>query len=133
MPLQARSTLLGSPVTVLDQLSGPSEETTLPDAGSHWVVSGISWHPWPHPMWHTTNWMKWKVENTMDDDIPWWQLVALMMNSGSEQTKGLAKCLLVAWQWRLTVNVVDFCPPNPSMLDISQLLDEGADLKDSAA
>ena len=55
------------------------------------------------------------------------------MNGGAEQTKGLAKYLLVVWQWRFMVNVVDFCPPTPSMLDISQLLDGGADLKDNAA
>ena len=47
--------------------------------------------------------------------------------------KGLAKCLLVAWQWRFMVNAVDFCLPTPSMLDISQLLDEGAYLNNSVA
>ena len=68
----------------------------------------------------------------MDEDTPWWQLVAPMMDGGVEQTKGLAKHL-AAWQWRFVVNAVDFCPPNPSMLDIGQLLDEGTDIKDSMA
>ena len=54
------------------------------------------------------------------------------MDGGVEQTKGLAKHL-AAWQWRYAVNMVDFCPPAPSMLNIGQLLDEGTDLKDGMA
>ena len=84
-------------------------------------------------MWYPTKWLEWHIEHLKDEDIPWWQLVAPMMNGGVEWTKELAKCLLAAWQWTFMVGMANFCPASLMMLNIGQFLDEATDVKDHTA
>ena len=84
-------------------------------------------------MWNPTEWMEQCVKHLKDEDVPWWQLVAPMMNGGAEWTKELAKHLLMVWQWTFAVGLANYCPPSPMMLNIGQFLDEAADLKDHEA
>ena len=81
---------------VLDQLQGMEGVAILPGSGICQVVQDSSWHPCPNLMWHPSDWMKWWVKNLTDEEIPWWQLVTLMMGGGVEQAKGLAKHHLLA-------------------------------------
>ena len=56
-----------------------------------------------------------------------------LTDGGAEYTLQLVKWLLAAWKWRFAAGAIEFCPPAPSLMSISQFRDEGIDLHDQAA
>ena len=50
------------------------------------------------PTWRTTRWLQLVVQGISDDEVPWYELVTLLMMGAEGVALSLTKCLLAVWQ-----------------------------------
>ena len=75
-----------------------------------------------NPTWRTTCWLHLVVQGILDDEVPWYELVTLLMVGAEGTALSLAKCLLAIWQWSIKVQGWDICPPALMALNIGQFM-----------
>ena len=74
------------------------------------------------PTWQTTHWLQLAVQGILDDKMPWYEYVTLLMLGAKGTALSLAKCLLAVWQLSIRVQGWDICPPTPTVLNIGQFM-----------
>ena len=74
------------------------------------------------PTWQTTHWLQLVVQGISDDEVPWYEYVALLMMGAEGMALLLAKHLLAIWWWSVRVQRQDTCPPTPTVLNIGQFM-----------
>ena len=74
------------------------------------------------PTWRATRWLQLMVQGILDDEVPWYDLVTLLMVGTEGVALSLAKHLLAIWQWSIRVQGWDVCPPAPTVLNIGQFM-----------
>ena len=72
--------------------------------------------------WWTTRWLQLTVQGISDDEVPWYECIALLTLGAKGTALSLAKHLLVVWWWSLRVQGQDICPPAPTVLNIGQFM-----------
>ena len=72
--------------------------------------------------WGAKRWLEVASQGIRDEEVPWHDLLALLMSGAEGTTKALAKCLVAAWRWNIKVQGEGVCPPTPTVLNISQFL-----------
>ena len=72
------------------------------------------------PTWQTTRWLQLVVQGILDEEVPWYEYVALLMTGAEGMALSLAKHLLTIWWWSAKVQGWDVCPPAPNALNIGQ-------------
>ena len=65
------------------------------------------------------------VQGIAEEEVPWYELVLLLMSGAEGTTLSLAKHLLAAWRWSIKARGEDVCPPTPTVLNIRQFMIEG--------
>ena len=114
----------GAQAMALDYANDSDGESPFPETSRCRVMRGSPKKVQPDPMWEVTKWLEVCIETLREEDVPWWLLVALLMDVGTPGTRELAKHFLATWQWTVEVATANFCPPTPTMLNIGQFLDE---------
>ena len=74
------------------------------------------------PTWQTTRWLQLTVQGISDDEVPWYEFVALLMMGAEGSALSLAKCLLAIWCWSIKVQGWDICLPTLTALNIGQFM-----------
>ena len=74
------------------------------------------------PTWQTTHWLQLAVQGISDNEVPWYEYVALLMMGAKGTALSLAKCLLAILWWSVRVQGRDICPPTPTVLNIGQFM-----------
>ena len=74
------------------------------------------------PTWRTTCWLQLAVQGILDEEVPWYEYVALLMMGAEGMALSLAKCLLAVWRWSAKVQGQDLCLPAPTVLHIGQFM-----------
>ena len=74
------------------------------------------------PTWRTTHWLQLAVQGILDDEVPWYDLVTLLMVGTEGVALSLAKRLLTVWQWSIRVQGQDACLPPLTVLNIGQFM-----------
>ena len=74
------------------------------------------------PTWRTTRWLQLVVQGILDEEVSWYEYVALLMTGAKGMALSLAKCLLAIWQWSARVQGQDVCPPALTVLNIGQFM-----------
>ena len=74
------------------------------------------------PTWRTIRWLQLVVQGILDDEVPWYELITLLMAGAEGVTLSLAKYLLTIWWWSIKVQGWDICPPTPMTLNIGQFM-----------
>ena len=74
------------------------------------------------PTWQNTRWLQLVVQAILDDEVPWYEFIALLMMGAEGTALSLAKCLLAIWWWSNRVQGWDICPPAPTALNIGQFM-----------
>ena len=75
-----------------------------------------------NPTWRATCWLQLAVQGISDDEVPWYDLVTLLMVGAEGAALSLDKHLLTIWQWSIKVQGQDICPPTPMVLNIGQFM-----------
>ena len=73
-----------------------------------------------NPHWRTTRWLQVVVQGIIKEEVPWYELVILLMSGVEGVALSLAKCLLTVWRWNIRAHREDACPPTRTILNISQ-------------
>ena len=76
------------------------------------------------PHWRTTLWLQVTVQGITEEEVPWYELVILLMLWAKSAALSLAKHLLTAWRWSIKVRGEDVCPSTPTVLNIGQFMTE---------
>ena len=74
------------------------------------------------PTWQTTRWLQLAVQGISDDEVPWYEYVALLTMGTEGAALLLAKHLLAVWRSSIRVQGQDICPPTPTVLNIGQFM-----------
>ena len=74
------------------------------------------------PTWRATHWLQLVVQGISDDEVPWYDLITLLMVGTKGVALSLAKCLLAVWWWSIRVQGWDICPPTLMVLNIGQFM-----------
>ena len=74
------------------------------------------------PTWQTTRWLQLVVQGISDDEVSWYEYVALLMMGTEGTALSLVKCLLAIWWCSARVQGWDVCPPTPTVLNIGQFM-----------
>ena len=74
------------------------------------------------PTWWTTHWLQLAVQGILDNEVPWYEFITLLMMGAEGVALSLAKHLLTIWQWSARVQGWDICPPTPTVLNIGQFM-----------
>ena len=74
------------------------------------------------PTWRTTRWLQLAVQGISDDEVPWYEYVALLKMGAKGTALSLAKHRLTIWRWSVRVQGWDICPPAPTVLNIGQFM-----------
>ena len=74
------------------------------------------------PTWQTTHWLQLVVQGISDDEVPWYEYVALLMTGAEGMALLLAKRLLAIWRWSVRVQGWDICLPILTVLNIGQFM-----------
>ena len=70
-----------------------------------------------------TRWLQLAVQGISDDEVPWYECIALLTSGAEGAALSLAKRLLAIWQWSLRVQGQDVSPPPaPTVLNIRQFM-----------
>ena len=64
------------------------------------------------------------VQGITEEEVPWYELVIVLMSGAEGVALSLAKHLLVAWRWSIKVQGEDVCPPAPTVFNIGQFMTE---------
>ena len=75
-----------------------------------------------NPTWRATHWLQLAVQATLDNKVPWYELITPLTVGAKGVALSLAKCLLTIWQWSIKVQGWDVCPPTPMVLNIGQFM-----------
>ena len=75
-----------------------------------------------YPTWRTTHWLQLVVQGILDNEVPWYKYVTLLMMGAKGTALSLAKNLLAIWQWSVRVQGWDICSPTPTVLNIGQFM-----------
>ena len=75
-----------------------------------------------NPTWRATHWLQLEVQGTLDDEVPWYELITPLTVGDKGAALSLAKCLLTICQWSIKVQGWDFCLPAPTVLNIGQFM-----------
>ena len=105
---------------VLDYTADSDGESPFPETSWHPVMRGFPRKTQPGPMWEVTNWLEVHVEALREEDVPWLQLVVLLMDANAPGAWELAKHFLAMWQWMVELATTNFCLPALTMLNIGQ-------------
>ena len=114
----------GAQAMMLDYTADFDGKSPFPNTSWQYVMRGSPKKAQPDPMWEVIKWLEVCIETLREEDVPWWQLVAPLMDAGITGTWKLAKHFLAMWQWMVEVATTNFCPPAPTMLNNGQFLDE---------
>ena len=74
------------------------------------------------PHLRATHWLQVAVQGIAEEEVPWYELVILLMLGAEGTALSLAKCLLAAWWWNIKVCGEDDCPPALTILNIGQFM-----------
>ena len=75
------------------------------------------------PHWRATCcWLQVAVQGINEEEVPWYELVTLLMLGVEGTTLSLAKCLLAVWRWSIKVCGEDDCRPTLTILNIGQFM-----------
>ena len=74
------------------------------------------------PTWQTTRWLQLVVQGILDEEVPWYEYVALLMMGAEGVALLLVKRPLTIWCWSARVQGLDVCPPTPTVLNIGQFM-----------
>ena len=74
------------------------------------------------PTWRTTCWLQLVVQGSLDDEVLWYEFIIPLMVGTEGAALSLAKHLLMVWQWSITVQGWDICPPALTALNIGQFM-----------
>ena len=55
------------------------------------------------PKWNVHHWLQLVIQGIVDDEVPWYELVTLLMSGAEGVALLMAKHLLMAWRWSLKV------------------------------
>ena len=72
--------------------------------------------------WRATHWLQVAVQDITEEEVPWYELVTLLMLGMEGVALSLAKHLLAAGQWNIKVCGEDDCPPALTVLNIGQFM-----------
>ena len=75
-----------------------------------------------NPTWRATHWLQLAVQGILDDEVPWYDLITLLMVRTEGAALSLAKYLLAICQWSIRVQGWDVCLPVPTVLNIGQFM-----------
>ena len=75
-----------------------------------------------NPTWRTTLWLQLAVQGILDDEVPWFKLIILLMVGAEGTALPLAKRLLAIRRWSIKVQGQDICLPAPTALNIGQFM-----------
>ena len=75
-----------------------------------------------NPTWRATHWLQLVVQGISDDEVPWYDLVTLLMVGTKSMALSLAKRLLAVWWCSMRVQGWGVCPPIPMVLNIGQFM-----------
>ena len=114
----------GAQAMALDYTADSNGESPFPETSQHCVMRGSPKKVWPDSMWEVTKWLEACIETLREEDVPWWPLVAPLMDVGAPGARDLTKHFLAMSQWMVEVATTNFCLPTPTMLNIGQFLDE---------
>ena len=56
-----------------------------------------------NPHWRAMWWLQVAVQGTMDEEVPWYELVNLLTSGVEGTAMSLAKHLVTAWWWNIKV------------------------------
>ena len=56
-----------------------------------------------NPHWRAMWWLQVAIQGVMDEEVPWQELVALLISGAEGMAMSLAKHLVTAWQWNIKV------------------------------
>ena len=70
----------------------------------------------------TTHWLQLVVQGIFDEEVPWYEYIALLMTGTKGTALSLAKHLLAIWWWNVKVQGWDICPPALTILNIGQFM-----------
>ena len=74
------------------------------------------------PHWRATQWLQVAVQGITDEEVLWYELVALLTSGAEGVARSLAKHLVTAQWWNIKVQGKGECPPAPSILNIGQFI-----------
>ena len=74
-----------------------------------------------NPHWRAMRWLQVAIQG-IAEEVPWYELVTLLMLGASGMVLSLAKCLLTVWWWNIKVRREDACPPALTILNIGQFM-----------
>ena len=114
----------GAQAMALDYTAGYDEEIPFPEASRHWVMRGSPKKVWPDPMYGNDQVVGSTCRNPGGGRCPVVAAGCTIDRCSVSGTRELAKHFLAAWQWTVEVAATNFCLPTPTMLNISQFLDE---------
>ena len=69
-----------------------------------------------------THWLQVAVQGTVEEEVPWYELVTPLTSGVEGAALSLAKHLLMAWRWNIKVCGEDDCPPALTVLNIGQFI-----------
>ena len=75
-----------------------------------------------NPHWRATHWLQVAVQGIAKEEVPWYELVILLMSGVEGMALSLAKHLIMAWRWSIKVCGEDPCQPAPTVLNIRQFM-----------
>ena len=64
------------------------------------------------------------VQGITDEEVPWFELVTLLMSGVEGTALTLTKCLVATWWWSQLVKCADAYPPAPTVFNVGQFMME---------
>ena len=66
-----------------------------------------------NPYWRATQWLQVAIQDIMDEEVPWHELLTPLTSGAESVARSLAKCLVTVWWWNVKVWGEGKCPPTP--------------------